>query len=114
MLNDLGCAKRSLTSFSKCAILLKVMRQRYIDSHCRYTEVYEPEHVYVFTGPCQFSGKDYSVEIKGENLFRFRQTDSIYDLGLDADDREFVMNGISPEGWLRFEDSVITWTEKEG
>jgi len=90
------------------------MRQRYIDSHCTYTEVYEPEHAYVFTGPCQFSGKDYSVEIKGENLFRFRQTDSIYDLGLDADDREFVMNGISPEGWLRFEDSVITWTEKEG
>ena len=94
--------------------MLKVMRQRYIDTHCTYTEVYEPEHVYVFTGPCQFTGRDYSVEIKGENLFRFRQTDSIYDLGLDADDREFVMNGISPNGWLKFEDSVITWAEKEG
>tara|TARA_B100001113_G_scaffold228471_1_gene187558 strand:- start:2780 stop:2965 length:186 start_codon:yes stop_codon:yes gene_type:complete len=60
------------------------------------------------------SGKEYSVEIKGENLFRFRQTDNIFDLGLDAEDREFVITGISPEGWLKFEDSVITWTEKEG
>ena len=90
------------------------MRQGYSDSHCRYTEVYEPEHVYTFTGPCQMSGKEYSVEIKGENLFRFRQTDNIFDLGLDAEGREFVITGISPEGWLKFEDSVITWTEKEG
>ncbi len=75
------------------------MRQRYIDSHCRYTEVYEPEHVYVFTGPCRITDKDYSVEIKGENLFRFRQTDNVLDLGLSVDDREFVISGTSPEGW---------------
>lgn len=90
------------------------MRERYIDTHCTYTEVYEPEHAYMFTGPCRFSKEDYTVTIKGENLFRFRQTDSIYDLGLGADDREFVMNGISPKGWTAFEEnSVITWTEKE-
>ena len=50
-------------------------------------------------GPCRITDKDYSVEIKGENLFRFRQTDNVLDLGLDVDDREFVISGTSPEGW---------------
>ena len=54
------------------------------------------------------------MRLKLKNLFRFRQTDNIFDLGLDAEGREFVITGISPEGWLKFEDSVITWTEKEG
>jgi len=45
------------------------------------------------------TGRDYSVTIAGANLFRFRQTDNIADLGLDADGREFVMTGTSPEGW---------------
>ena len=72
---------------------------RYIDTHCSYTEQYDPEHIYKFTGPCVLTAKQYSVEIKGSNLFKFRQTDNLLDLGLDADGREFVKSGISPEGW---------------
>ena len=75
---------------------------RYIDSpKCKCTEIYEPEHVYTFSGPCQMTGEQYSVTIAAQNLFNFRQTDDIMVLGLDADDREFVMNGISPNGWNR-------------
>ena len=73
---------------------------RYIDSpRVRVEESYSPTHTYTFTGPCCVTGHDYSVTIAGANLFRFRQTDNIADLGLDADGREFVMTGISPEGW---------------
>jgi len=25
---------------------------RYIDTHCSYTEQYDPEHIYKYTGPC--------------------------------------------------------------
>ena len=56
-------------------------------------------HTYTFTGPCRVTGRDHSVTMAGANLFRFRQTDDITDLGLDADWREFVITGTSPEGW---------------
>jgi hypothetical protein len=73
---------------------------RYIDSsNVRVEESYSPIHTYTFTGPCLVTGQDHSVTIAGANLFRFRQTDDIMDLGLDADDREFVISGSSPEGF---------------
>lgn len=73
---------------------------RYIDSpKCKCTEIYEPEHKYVFSGPCRVTGETYSVTIAAKNLFDFRQTDDIMATGLNADDREFVMSGISPKGW---------------
>lgn len=73
---------------------------RYIDSpKCKCTEVYEPEHKYTFSGPCRVTGETHSVTIAAKNLFDFRQTDDIMTTGLNADDREFVMSGISPKGW---------------
>lgn len=73
---------------------------RYIDSpKVRVTENFSPSHTYTFTGPCVVTGEAYSVTIAGANLFAFRQSDNVLDLGLNADDREFVMSGTSPKGW---------------
>ena len=71
---------------------------RYIDK-CKCVESYDPEHQYTFTGPCVVTGEDYSVTVRGENLFRFRQSDDLNDLGISLDDREFVISGTSPRGW---------------
>ena len=76
---------------------------RFLDTkHCRYTETYEPEHIYTFKGDCRVTGAPYSVNVKGEELFRMRQTGSIMMLkSLDAGDREFLMTGTSPLGWTQ-------------
>ena len=65
----------------------------------RIEESYSPTHTYTITGPCRVTGQDHSVTINGSNLFRFRQSGDVMDLGLDADGREFVISGASPEGW---------------
>ena len=79
---------------------------RYLDSGCTYEEIYVNsdklglKHYYRFTGPCIVTGEDYSVMVKGEELFQMRQTNSIMALAsLDAGDREFLMTGTSPKGW---------------
>ena len=83
-----------------CGKLLKVMKERHIDAGCTYTEAYEPEHTYTFTGPCLVTGDSYSVTVKGSELFDFRRTGSIMMLkSLSAGDREFLISGTSPRGW---------------
>ncbi len=72
----------------------------YIDQ-CTYEEMHEPEHAYRFTGPCAVTGKAYTVTIPGPDLFRLRQGVFIQEAcpTLSPGDREFVLSGISPEGW---------------
>ena len=84
---------------------------RYID-RLNYTEAYGDDgHTYTFTGPCKVTGEEYSVTVKGSELFRMRQTDSITSLAsLDAGDREFLISGTSPKGWdilFGFEDREL-------
>jgi len=82
-----------------CGIINGVMT-RFIDTGCSYSETYEPEHIYIFTGRCVVMDTPYSVKVKGAELFQMRQTDSIMMLkSLNADDREFLMSGVSPLGW---------------
>lgn len=66
-----------------------------------YTEKYEPEHVYVFTGPCVVTKKPYTVTVPAEALFALNQGEHVQVAcpTLGADDREFILNGVSPEGW---------------
>lgn len=68
---------------------------------CKYHEEYEPEHVYVFTGPCIFTGKPYTVRVPGESMFRLNQGQFVQDAcpHMSPGDREFITQGISPEGW---------------
>ena len=74
--------------------------KRYLDTDCTYTEEYEPEHTYTFKGMCKVTNKDHSVKVLGSELFQFRQSDSIYSLeSVSKEDREFLITGISPEGW---------------
>jgi hypothetical protein len=74
---------------------------KYADTYCRYREIYEPNHVYVYTGPCVCTGKDYTVQVPAQGLYRYRQGAKIQVAfpDLSADDREFLMSGLSPEGY---------------
>ena len=75
---------------------------RYLDRACRYTEVYDPEHIYTFTGPCVITGNLYSVEVKGSELHQMREKDCILQLkSLDEDQREFLITGVTPAGWAK-------------
>ena len=76
---------------------------QYALNHCTYEEKYEPEHVYVFTGPCVVTKKLPSVTVPAAGLYRYHQGAYIQDAfpNLSADDREFLMSGISPGGWKR-------------
>lgn len=80
-------------------------------SKCSYAEEYQPEHVYVFTGPCVVTGKNYTVRLPGPGLYKYNQGALIQDAfpDLSAEDREFVISGTSPEGWKSlFGDDEIT------
>ena len=72
----------------------------YLDQ-CECEETFENGHEYVFTGPCVVTGKPYTVKVKGEDLYRYRNGAYIQNAFqyLSPDDREFLMTGISPEGW---------------
>ena len=74
---------------------------RYFDRHCECLELYQPEHVYVFTGPCIATGKTYSVSVPAAELYAYRQGAYIQDAlrSVSQDDREFLLSGISPAGW---------------
>jgi hypothetical protein len=74
----------------------------YIDSiMCKCTEVYTPEHLYCFTGPCAVTGKNVTVKIPAAALFELRQGVHIQDAlhMMTAEEREFVLSGTSAEGW---------------
>lgn len=75
---------------------------RYADAKCTYTESFEDgQHVYIFTGPCQVTGKTYSVKVKGEELYAYRRGALAQNAfkTLSAEDREFLISGTSPDGW---------------
>ncbi len=73
---------------------------RYADRFCTYTESQNP-HVYVFTGKCVKTGKIVSVTVPAQELYAYRQGGYIQNtlISVNADDREFLMSGISAEGW---------------
>ena len=100
MLNNLKSHTLGLTWGLVRAILIEVMGRYIHTSACTYTEAYEPEHAYTFTGPCVKTGKPYSVTIPSHELWDLNQGKPIMCLkSLDAGDREFANTGISPEGW---------------
>ena len=68
----------------------------YADNNCTYTETYEPEHTYTFTGKCLTSGKEHSVTVNASDLFKYRNGAYIQDAfaDLSAGDREFLMSGM--------------------
>lgn len=70
-------------------------------NQCRCEELYEPEHVYVFTGPCRITGKDHTVTLPAARLFQYNQGACVQDAfpNLSPGDREFIISGTSPEGW---------------
>lgn len=72
----------------------------YADNFCTCEEKQNP-HVYIFTGKCKVTGEPYSVTVKAEELYAYRRGALIQDAmkSLSVDDREFLMSGLSPEGW---------------
>ena len=91
--------RKGLTWTVERAILIEVMG-RYIHTDCTYVQDHE-NGTYTFTGPCKKTGKPYSVTIPGHELWDLNQGELIQDAlkSLNADDREFVASGYSPEGW---------------
>ena len=75
----------------------------FLSSACRYEEIYQPAHIYRFTGPCVVTKKQYSVDVPAAGLYRYHQGEFIQKCFPDmpAGDREWLMSGISPEGWAQ-------------
>lgn len=63
-------------------------------------EEYDP-HVYVFGAKCLVTRQMYTVKVPAEALFAYNQGEPIQTAMhmLSAEDREFLMSGLSPEGW---------------
>lgn len=70
---------------------------RYADCSCTYTEVFEPEHGYLYKGNCVISNKPVEVFVPSQGLHRYRCGDMIQDAFPDMPpaDREFLLSGIS-------------------
>lgn len=69
---------------------------RFADSKCKYTEVYQPEHAYIFKGRCISSGKDVEVKVKAQELYNYRQGALIQNalVSNTAQEREFLISGL--------------------
>jgi hypothetical protein len=54
-------------------------------------------------GPCVFLGEEYSCEIPTDGLQRFLGGELAHTAlpSVSADDREFLISGISPKGWTK-------------
>lgn len=75
---------------------------RYADAKCQYQETrVNGQHYYVYSGPCKVTGKLVSVKVPAEGLYAYRQGALIQDAfpNLSKDEREFLISGISKEGW---------------
>jgi|TARA_R100001530_G_scaffold35417_2_gene27604 hypothetical protein len=72
----------------------------YLDS-LKYTETYDQGHRYHFAGKCVVTGKEWAVTVPGKELHMYRRGKLIQDAmpSVSTDDREFLITGISPEGW---------------
>ncbi len=77
------------------------MIPKYLDMGCTCKEEYLPEHSYTFTGNCIITNTRQQVIVPAKELFEYRQGKTIQEAmpSLTDDQREFLMSGISAEGW---------------
>ena len=76
----------------------------YADTFCTHAEEFgEDGHWHIYQGVCTITGEKYSVRVPGRELFAYRQGKSIQDAmsSLSAEDREFLISGVSPAGWKK-------------
>ena len=54
-------------------------------------------------GNCVFTGEEYSCTVPLKGLEQYRNGERIHIAlpGVSADDREFIISGISPKGWKK-------------
>ena len=52
-------------------------------------------------GPCKFTGEEYECLVPIDGLIRFLNGEPAQDAleSVSAEDREFLISGISPKGW---------------
>jgi len=74
---------------------------KYADNCCMCTEVFQPSHAYIFSGPCVVTGQPQMVIVPAHELFAYRRGKLIQIAmpSLSASEREFLITGISQEGW---------------
>lgn len=70
----------------------------YAYNHCKYIE---DEKYFHFKGPCIRTGKNYIVKVPKIELEAYNKGELIQDalVSVNECDREFLISGISPEGW---------------
>lgn len=53
------------------------------------------------SGPCKFTGEEYSCLVPIDGMVRFLNGEHVQTAmpAVSADDREFLISGISPAGW---------------
>jgi len=74
----------------------------YADNRCTYVEsIKDGVHIYTYSGSCVVTGKPYSIDVPGSELFAYRNGKKLQDafVSLSPEDREFLLSGVSPEGW---------------
>lgn len=73
----------------------------YADKHCTYVEEFEPEHVYVYSGLCRVTLQGVQVRVPADGLYAYRRGAlmQVAFPDMPAGDREFLMSGMSPDGW---------------
>lgn len=74
---------------------------RFADNYCKCEEVMEPEHVFIYSGHCRYTGDPHSVTVRAKDLERYRQGSFIQDAmpSLSSNDREFLISGTGPGYW---------------
>ena len=75
---------------------------RYADNVCSCIKLYQPER-YIFTGPCIVTKEEISVTVPAEEVEAYREGKLIQDAmpSLSADEREFLISGMSGEAFDR-------------
>lgn len=64
-------------------------------------DIKENGNTLTISGPCIVTGETYTVTCSIEGFNKWRQGELIQNAlpSLSADDREFLISGISPKGW---------------
>lgn len=65
--------------------------------------IHQDEKTITLAAPCAITGREYSVTVPIRGFNQWRNGDYIQDAlsNVSADDREFLISGISPEGWRK-------------
>lgn len=66
-----------------------------------------PTQAYIIRGKCVITGKEHSVRVPPQEYYDYFMAGKLAQdalKSLSAEDREFLISGIAPDGWSAYED----------